>query len=74
MISQNVLKVKSWLKQEEIKHRCGKFVCQTEPNTNNWHYKELENQSRVAVDCCMEYRALGAPVFTKTGKCLRKYQ
>lgn len=36
--------------------------------TTNWHYQAMDCPHNFAIDCCMEYRALGAPALTNTGE------
>jgi len=55
------------LKDEEIQYRCDMLVQEKNCSTSNWHYKEMENPAHVAIDCYMEYRGMGSPVFTDTG-------
>jgi hypothetical protein len=43
------------------------LVKQRDPPPINWHYDEIKESYNVAIDCCMEYRAQGAPVITNTG-------
>ena len=62
------LQALKWLKLEERKHRCNMLVKHRDPAPINWHYDEMKEPYNVTIDCCMEYRAQGAPVISNTGR------
>ncbi|XP_053377909.1 uncharacterized protein LOC123528709 [Mercenaria mercenaria] len=65
--SDRATKALKWLKLEERKHRCNLLVRQKDPTAVYWHYDEMKASYNVTIDCCMEYRAQGAPVITNSG-------
>ncbi|XP_052264142.1 uncharacterized protein LOC127867140 [Dreissena polymorpha] len=66
-ISERANEALRWLKREERKQRCSLHVKGKDASLVTWHYNEMKDPTRVAIDCCMEYRAHGAPVFCNTG-------
>ncbi|KAL4226536.1 hypothetical protein ACF0H5_014521 [Mactra antiquata] len=56
-----------WLKIQERNRRCELMVDNQDTSSLNWNYNEMTSSSHVTIDCCMEYRGLGAPVITNTG-------
>lgn len=65
--SERATKALKWLKNEERRYRCNLLVKNVDATGIRWHYNEMKSLYNITIDCCMEYRALGAPVITDTG-------